>query len=116
MGLADLCGFEPRGGIPEEDSDYSNINQPSLSHVFQENYNISSQAFEYPPSSKVDTMSTAAKSVHARKVPIPEVEKISNPTLPDPDHEGTRERHLLWNDPTLICNSRDIQEDYPRIT
>ena len=76
MGLADLCGFEP-GGIPEEDSDYSNINQPSLSHVFQENYNISSQAFEYPPSSKVDTMSSAAKSVHARKVPIPEVEKIS---------------------------------------
>ena len=115
MGLADLCGFE-LGGIPEEDSDYSNINQPSLSHVFQENYNISSQAFEYPPSGKVDTMSTAAKSVHARKVPIPEVEKISNPTLPDPDHEGTRKRHLLWNDPTLICNSRDIQEDYPRIT
>ena len=85
-------------------------------HVSQVNYNISSQAFEIPPSSKVYTMSTAAKGVHVGKVPLPEVEKISNPTLPDPDHEGTRKRHLLWNDPPLICNSRDIQEDYPWIT
>ena len=103
-----------RGGIPEEDSDCSNINQPLFPHVSQENYNISSQFFEIPPSSKVYTMSTAAKGVHVRKVPIPEVEKISNPTLPDP--ERTRKRRLMYNDPSLICDSRVIKKDHSRFT
>ena len=59
-----------RRGIPEEYSDCSNINQPLFPQE-QENDNISSQAFEILPSSEVYTMSTAAKGVHAKKVPIP---------------------------------------------
>ena len=83
------------------------INKPLFPYASQENYNISSQAFEILPSSEVYTMSTAAKSVHVKKVPITEVESILNPTLPDP--EGTRKRRLMYyNDQSLICDSRVI--------
>ena len=96
-----------REGVLEEDSDCSNINQPLFLNVSQENYNVSYQAFVKPPSSEAYTMSTDAKSVYARNVPLPVVEKISNPTLPDP--EGTRKRRLMSSDPPLICTSRDKQ-------
>ena len=103
-----------REGVLEEDSDCSNINQPLFLNVSQENYNVSYQAFVNPPSSEAYTMSTDAKSVYARNVPLPVVEKISNPTLPDP--EGTRKRRLMSSDPPLICTSRDKQKDQSRFT
>ena len=103
-----------REGVLEEDRDYSNINQPLFLNVSQEDYNVSYQAFANLPSSEAFTMCTDAKSLHARNVPLPGVEKISNPTLLDP--EGTRKRHLMPSKPSPICSSRDKQKDQASFT
>ena len=102
-----------RGGILEEVSDYSNINQPLFLNVSQKNYNVSYQGFANLPSSAAFTMSTDAKSLHARNVPLPEIEKFSNPTLPGPDE--TRKRRLVPSKPP-ICSSRDKQKDHSSVT